>query len=83
MDLEKAYDMVWHHGLFKKMEKLNIKGRMMKFLKNFVRGRCIYVLYNGHISNEKRTSTGIPQRSILSPVLFNIFIKGVFFSKPL
>ena len=60
------------------MEKLNIKGRMMKFVKNFVSGRCISVLYNEHILNEKRTSTGLPQGSILSLVLFNIFINGVF-----
>ena len=70
--------MVWHHGLLQKLVNLNVKGRMFRFLDNFIKDRFISVLYNGVISDSKRVSAGLPQGSILSPVLFSIYINDIF-----
>ena len=78
IDIEKAYDMVWHHGLLRKLANLNIKGHMFRFLENFINCRYIKVLYNGVASDSKRVTTGLPQGSILSPLLFNVYINDIF-----
>ena len=41
LDVEKAYDKVWHHGLKKKMKNMKLKGNLPKFLSNFMENRNI------------------------------------------
>ena len=72
LDLEKAYDSVYIDGLKLKLEKLNIKGRLLKYLYNFLTNRTFKVRYKENFSAVKNIEYGLPQGTILSPHLFNI-----------
>ena len=72
LDIEKAYDTVWIDGLKAKLEKINIKGRLLKFLHNFLTNRTFNVKYKETFSEKKNMKYGLPQGTILSPHLFNI-----------
>ena len=84
LDIEKAYDMVWHHGLLLKLSRLGVQGRLFSFLENFVCERSIRVvyLYIGILSDSHPVSTGLPQGSILSPTLFTIYNNDIFDGLP-
>lgn len=77
IDLRKAFDTVWHEGLFFKLQKAGIDGNVYKLLKSmytnaYSRVRCKHVL-----SNPIHMSKGVHQGNILSPILFNIFINDI------
>ncbi|CAF2082225.1 unnamed protein product, partial [Rotaria magnacalcarata] len=74
VDLKSAYDTVNHEELIKKIRELGISGRMFYWLSDFLRNRTFKVVVNGTLSNKKEMTTGTPQGSILSPLLFNIAV---------
>lgn len=76
-DIEKAFDKIWHEGLFIKLHEMNIPKKMAKWIKNFLTNRTFYVSTNGHDSDLFPIKTGVPQGSILSPILFSIFIDNI------
>ena len=73
-DLRKAYDQIWHAKLIQKLKLFNINGRMLRFLMNFLDNRSIQVRVGNSYSNSKHIDMGLPQGSILSPILFNLFV---------
>ena len=78
VDLEKAYDSVWREGLMVKLSKLGVKGRMWSWIFSFLsdrRGTCKIGDFSG---GEFASCTGLPQGSVISPLLFNIFIMHMF-----
>ena len=75
IDFEKAFDSVWKQGLIVKLKELGIKGHILKLLNNFLFSRNITLNINGTKGNKRQGSNyGLPQGSVLSPVLFKIFL---------
>ncbi|KAF7650069.1 hypothetical protein LDENG_00131950 [Lucifuga dentata] len=77
-DIEKAYDMMWKEGLIIKLNKLGIKGNMLKWLKSFLNDRSIQVRIGKNYSRSCFVENGTPQGSIISPLLFSIMIDDIF-----
>ena len=79
LDLSKAFDTVDHSILFDKLEHSGIRGLALKWIKSYFLNRLQFVEYNGHVSSRTNTSCGIPQGSILGPLLLFIFFFLFFF----
>ena len=73
LDVEKAFDTVWHELLIKKLIILNFDSKIVRFIKSYLEKRTFYVELNGEKSNRHQINAGVPQGSILGPILYNIF----------
>ena len=74
IDLRKAFDTVNHSIPFKKMEHYGVRGALLEWFKSYLTGRNQYVFYNGESSDLKPISCGVPQGSVLGPLLFLLYM---------
>ncbi|GFS66445.1 putative RNA-directed DNA polymerase from transposon BS [Trichonephila clavipes] len=78
LDLFKAFDAVWRNKLIVKMfDVFGIKGKLLPWISDFLKSRVIRVRYNKTLSKDFKLSQGVPQRSVLNPTLFYMFLAGV------
>ena len=74
LDVEKAFDNVWHNRLRYKIFQLDLPTKMTRWLSDYLVGRLIQVNVNNFLSKQINPRAGIPQGSVLSPLLFLIYV---------
>ena len=74
LDLAKAFDKVSHQRLLRKVSSNGIKGSLLNWIKDFLTGRKQYVTVKGQSSEWEDVLSGVPQGSVLRPILFILYV---------
>ena len=77
IDFQKTFDSVWIQGLLYKLNQMGIHGKMWLLLKNFLENRIVRLKLEVFESEQFPVVVGLPQGSVLSPILFSIYVSDI------
>lgn len=77
LDIEAAFDTVWHEGLVYKLITIDGPLYLIHIIKNFLKQRSFYIDINSAHSTQRHILAGVPQGSVLGPILFNIYTHDI------
>jgi hypothetical protein len=74
LDIEKAFDTIWHTGLVHELPILDFSVSLIKLISSFLYKRKFFVSVEDEMSAPRIMKAGMPQGSVLSPTLFNMYV---------
>ena len=77
LDASSAFDRVWHDGLLFKLRQMGVRGNLYDWIKSYLENRKQRVVINGKFSEWRDLGAGVPQGSILGPLLFLIYTSDI------
>ena len=78
--ISKAFDRVWHKGLLAKLPIFGLHHTLITWISGFLSDRSIAIRVDGYLSNPHSINSGVPQGSVILPVLFILFINELLSS---
>ena len=73
LDMGKAFDTINIHVVIRKLLQTKISGTIIKFIANYIKGRKAYTIYGNYTSLQRQFKNGVPQGSVISTTLFNMY----------
>ena len=83
MDLSKAFDTMDHRILIHKLKAYGVRGIVLSWFEDYLRNRHQYVMFKSTTSNISTIECGVPQGSILGPLLFLVYMNDIVNASPL
>ena len=77
LDIEKAFDSVWHDALIYKLRTIDTPPQLTLMIQDYLSNRRMFVSINGEKSSIKTIRAGVPQGSIIGPTLYNLYTNDI------
>ena len=74
LDVQQAFDAVWHKGLLYRLQENKVPMWIIKWTKDYLKNRELKVVYQQAVADSFVPIAGVPQGGVISPVLFNIYV---------
>ena len=78
IDFKKAFDSIWHMGLFHKLKEIGLNGELLSLIENIYKNTRCSVRNNNYITQFFDFGKGVRQGCPLSPLLFNLYVNDIF-----